>query len=139
MTAARRSTPAVILTAIAYVVIGVGFAQIANRAASPQLRALWRVAAWAASGAAFGAQIAYEHFRLGSRTGWTALHCAIAAGLGGFGLAAFATVRSFVVTPGIAHAKFGIALVVWPLVTGVPAYVAALAAAIALSRLDPSH
>lgn len=129
----------IVAAAIAYTVLGVGLAQIANAATSLRLRELWRLAAWVASGAVFAAQIGHEHFRLGNRAASTALHCAMAAALGAFGLAVFATARSFLVSPEAAHWRFGIALVAWPVVTAVPAFVVALAAAAALRRVRPAH
>src|SRR5437867_12389693 len=74
---------AMILVAVSYVVIGIGFAALAK---SDRMR-LWRLAAWLASALVAAVHIGYEHYRLGSSPRPTALHAAGAVALGAFGLA----------------------------------------------------
>src|SRR5881396_3797457 len=69
---------AMILVAVSYVVIGIGFAALAK---SDHMR-LWRLAAWVASALVAAAHIGYEHYRLGSSPRPTALHAAGAVALG---------------------------------------------------------
>jgi len=122
-----------ILVAVAYAVIGVGFGLLASSADAHHVR-LWRLAAWVASGVVAVAQIGYEHFRLGSSPRSTALHAAGAVALGAFGLALAANIHWLVAS---AHGQGSplIALVAWPAITAVPAFLAALVLAAVLARL----
>jgi len=60
---------AVILLGVVYLVAGIAFAALANRAASNQIRVAWRLAAWVISAAGFATHIAYEHVRQRSSPG----------------------------------------------------------------------
>jgi hypothetical protein len=115
-----------------YLVVGTLFAALAKSAASNQGRVAWRLAAWAISAAAFAAHISYEGGRLRSSPGTTALHAALAVGLGAFALAAAASLRAQA-APTQQHFP-ALALAVWPVVTALPAFVVALALAAVLTR-----
>lgn len=123
-----------ILVAVAYLVIGAGLGALAN-AADPDHVRLWRLVAWVASAAVAAAQIGYEHFRLGSSPRATALHAAGAVALGAFGLALAANVHALGVATRGQHSLL-VALVAWPIITAVPAFVAALAVAAVLARVS---
>ncbi len=116
----------VLIVALLYLVIGIAFAALAREAG-----VAWRLAAWVISAALFAAHIGYEHARLRSPPRTTALHAALAVALGAFGLAAAATAHA--VATASFRGAFVIALVAWPILTGLPAYVVALAAAAGLS------
>jgi len=58
------------------------------------MRVSRRLLAWLISGAGFAAQIGYEQLRLRSSPVSAALHAALAAGLGAFGLAVAANVHA---------------------------------------------
>jgi hypothetical protein len=121
-----------LLVALAYVVIGVGFPVFDRSADSSQVR-LWRLAAWVASAAAAALHVGYEHTR-GSSPRATALHAAGAVALGAFGLALAANVHWLIAaTPGQRPPL--LALPVWPVITAVPAFLGALAVAAALGRI----
>ncbi len=123
-----------VLVALAYVVIGVVFAALAQSAGGDQVR-LWRLAAWVASAAVAAAQIWYEHYRVGSSPRPTALHAAGAVALGAFGLALAANIHwLFAATRG-PRAPL-LALVGWPVITAVPAFLGALAVAAVLNRFS---
>src|SRR5207244_3571628 len=81
-----------ILVAVAYAVIGVGFGLLASSADTHYVR-LWRLAAWGAGAVVAAGQVEYEHFRLGSSPRSTALHAAGAVALGAFGLALEANIH----------------------------------------------
>src|SRR6266705_5796453 len=85
---------AVLLLGVVYLVTGITFAALAHGAGSNQMRVAWRLAAWVISAAAFAAHIGYEHFRLRSSPATTALHAALAVGLGAFGLAGAANIHA---------------------------------------------
>ena len=122
-----------LLIAVAYVVSGVVFGRLAGSADANHVR-LWRLAAWAASAVAAATQLAYEHFRLGSSPRSTALHAAGAVALGAFGLALAANIHSLF-APAQGQRLPLIALVAWPVITAVPAFLAALVLAAVLARL----
>src|SRR5205809_5907426 len=85
---------------------------------------------WAISGAAFAAHIAYEQVRLRSSPGATALHASLAVALGAFALAVAANVHA---QAAASHQpSHFLALVLWPVVTALPAFVVGLAAAAGL-------
>jgi hypothetical protein len=123
-----------LLTGAAYCVVGVVFAVLAARGASEQWRALWRLLAWAVSLVVFAAHIGHEHFRFGHRPLATAWHAAAAVGLGAFGLALAAGAHALWTGAG-PRRLFALALVTWPVVMAVPAFVVALLAAVGLGLL----
>jgi len=116
-----------------YAAIGLWFP---NPSSAAEQQFAWRLAAWIVSGVVFAAHIGYEQLRLRSSVRATALHAALAAALGAFGLAAAATVRALNAGSGrlVLHA---ISLVAWPLLVAVPAFLAALGAAAVLARVRP--
>jgi len=119
---------------VAYVVIGVGFAALAKPAAPTHVR-LWRLSAWVASAAVGAAHIAYGHYRLSNSPRVTALHGAGAVALGAFGLALAANVHWLFV--GIQGRRPPLlALPIWPVLTALPAFLAALVAAAVLARFS---
>ena len=123
----KRWLWAVILFGVVYLVVGVTFAELG-----------WRLPAWLVSAVAFAVHIAYEHFRLRNSPRWTALHASAAAALGAFGLAVAANVHELSANPGNHRSLLLLALVLWPILTAVPAFVVALAAAAGLARWRPS-
>lgn len=124
--ARSRERWSVLIVALLYFVIGIGFAALAREAG-----VAWRLVAWVISAALFAAHIGYEHARLHSPPRTTALHAALAVALGAFGLAAAATAHAM--ATGSLRGAFAIALVAWPILTGLPAYLVALALAAGLS------
>ena len=123
---------AMILVAVAYVAIGIVFAALAADANHVRV---WRLAAWLASAAAAAAHIGYEHYRLRSSPRPTALHAAGAVALGAFGLALAANVHWLVAGTHGQRAPL-LALPVWPVMTALPAFLAALAVAAVLARFS---
>ena len=123
----------VLLIGALYCLIGVVFALPSGQAR------LWRLAAWVVSAAVFAAHIGYEHFRLRNSPRPAALHVAVAAGGGGFALALAATVHSLFVPPNYSRWRFGLALVVWPVITALPAFLVALVATSVLAHLPKKH
>ena len=120
-----------LLAAALYVVISLGSVALDTAAGSGIHR--WRLAAWLASAVVAATQIWYEHFRLINRPRTVALHAAAAVGLGAFGLAVAANLHS-----GFAGQRsLLLALVTWPMITAIPAFVAAWAIAFVLARLAP--
>jgi hypothetical protein len=123
----------VILFGVSYLVVGIAFAVLANSAESNSMQVVWRLTAWLAGVIVFAVNIGYEHFRLRSSAFSTALRASLAVALGAFPLAAAANLQALWATPSN-HRSIALALVVWPIVAGVPAFVVALAVAAWLNR-----
>jgi hypothetical protein len=125
-----------LLLTVVYPVIGITFAAFGNPAVSNAARA-WRLAAWLASAAAFAAHLGYESFRLRSSPRRAAAHAAAAVALGAFLLAVWVLLRAHWVASEHQSPLAPLALIVFPAVTGVPAFVAGLVALVLLARNHP--
>jgi hypothetical protein len=121
----------VLLFGLVYFLIGFVFAALAGSSASDGMRTTWRLLAWLTSGVTFAVHVGYEHFRLVSPPRKTALHASLAVALGAFALAVGANVHAL--RTGSRHGLLIPALVLWPLLTGIPAYVVALVAVAGLA------
>lgn len=115
-----------ILIGVLYSVVGIVFALPTN-----QVR-MWRLAAWAISAVLYAVHIGYEHFRLRNSPPATALHAALAVAVGAFGLAVAANVHEVWVAPSYRRG-LAIALVAWPVLTALPAFIVALVTAYGLT------
>src|SRR5690242_20520413 len=82
-----------ILIGVVYCVIGILLA-----APTTHVQA-WRFAAWIVCAAVYATHIWYEYFRVRNSAKATALHVAIAVGIGAFGLAIGAVVHSLLAPP----------------------------------------
>jgi uncharacterized protein (DUF486 family) len=127
---------AVLLTGAIYCTIGIGFSAFAVRSSSQRMVVAWNVASFVVSLVVFAMHIGYEHFGIGNRPLIVAWHTSLAVALGSFLLAVSANIHSFRVANS-QHGLLAIALVVWPLMTGIPAFVVALIAAVALKFIRP--
>jgi hypothetical protein len=94
-----------------------------------------RLAAWVASAAVYMVHLAYEHFRLESPPASGALNVGLAVAVGGFLLAIAAIVHAAMVNQHAPYQRFVLALVAWPLITGLPAFLVAFVAAVVLRWL----
>jgi hypothetical protein len=125
-----------IFVGIVYCAIGVSFGLLAGSAGSSRASFAWRLAAWVASAAVYAAHLAYEQVRLRNGSLSSALHAATAVAVGAFGLAVAATVhRVLLPAPNRHFELFALALVAWPVVTALPAFVVALVATAVLARI----
>ena len=125
----RLPLRAVILIGLFYALVGILFAWPVEHVR------VWRLAAWGVSAGAYAAHIGYEHFRLHDPPRRTALHVAVAVALGALGLAVAANLHSLSVPSTTGHRRLLlIALAAWPVMTGVPAFLVALAAATLLKH-----
>ncbi len=117
-----------ILVGLVYFVVGIAFAAFAGWSTSNQMRVTWRVLAFVISAVAFATHTGYEYFQLGNSPRATALHAAGAVAVGAFALAVAANIHGQLV--GSSHWRLLVfALVAWPVLTAVPAFVVALVAA----------
>ena len=126
---------AVILFGMVYLVVGVAFP---NPSASNQMQFIWRLAAWLTCAVAFAIHIGLEHFRLRNSPRRTALDASVSVALGAFALAAAANIHAL--TAGTGNQRLlALALVIWPIIAGLPAFAVAWAAAVVLARVRPKH
>jgi hypothetical protein len=126
----KVSTRAVIVVGVIYAAVGIVFAWPENHVR------VWRLAAWLVSAAAFTTHIGYESFRMRTVPSRAAWRAALAVALGAFALALSATIHSLVVGSTSQHQRLVLlALVIWPVMTGLPAFFVALGASEMLVRL----
>jgi hypothetical protein len=125
----------VVLVGALYALAGIAFALPTSHGR------FWRLAAWVVSGVAFAIHAGHERFRVRNSFFSAALHVALAAALGAFGLAAGAIIRTtLTASTSSEHLHLLlIALVAWPVIVGVPAFLAGLAASGLLVRLSRSE
>ena len=123
--------PVALLVGVVYIFVGRVFAVPATHVQA------WRLAAWTVCGLVFAVHIAYEHFKLRHSPRLIALHAAVAVAIGAVLLAVAAMTYSLLVTSAIRPIWF-LALVLWPAITAVPAFLVALMVATVLARLRPS-
>lgn len=124
-----------IFFAAVYLLVGVAFP---NPSVAGRLQFAWRLAAWLTCAIAFATHIGLEHFRQKNPPGRTALHVATSVALGAFALAAAANIHALRAGTGN-HGLLALSLVIWPILTGAPAFLVALAAAAGLARMRPNH
>jgi len=121
----------VILFGMVYLVVGVAFP---NPPASNKMQFMWRLAAWLICAVAFAIHIGLAYFRFQNSPRRTALQAAASVALGAFGLAVAANIHAL--TTGTGNQRLlAFALVIWPLLTGVPAFVVAFVATALLARV----
>ncbi len=120
-------TVAVLVGAV-YLLIGRLFALPAEHVQA------WRRAAWLLSGVVYASHAGWEQFGRRSSPRGTASHVALAVAVGALGLALVGLVRASGTAAGVRPAWL-VALVAWPAITAVPAWIVTLALAALLGRL----
>lgn len=117
--------------------IGLGYALVGILFAIPSTHAqAWRLGAWAVSGIGYGAHIVYELWRRDERPQRAALHVAIAAGIGAFGLAVGANLHSLAVdSTGQHRLLLRLSLGIWPVMIALPAFLVALVTSVLLTYM----
>jgi hypothetical protein len=98
---------------------------------------MWRLAAWLTCGVAFVIHIGLERVRLGNSSARAALHVSMSVALGAFALAAAANVHARTTGTGN-RTLLALALLIWPIMAGVPAFVIAMVTAAGLARVRRS-
>ena len=127
--------PAVIVFGLVYLVVGVGFP---NPSTGNKSQFMWRLAAWLTCAVAFAIHIGLEHFRFRNSPRSTALHVALSVAIGAFGLAAAANIHAL--TTGTGNQRLLVAaLAIWPIMTGLPAFLVALLASAGLVMVRPNN
>ena len=115
----------VMFVGVVYGVVGITTGALAGMAASSRAQFLWRLSAFVISGVVFAVHLGNEHFRLRSSAWTTAWHTSLAIALGAFVVALMANIHDLGSASGYRPLML-IALVAWPLGTGLPAFVVAL-------------
>lgn len=110
---------------LAYVATGLLTAEVANAAATSQGRTGWRLAAWLLSGLIFVVHVAVERVHAGHDVRRAARHAACAVAIAAFIIAAVGPVRSHWGAQNFWRVV-ALSLLLWPLLTGLPAWLAAL-------------
>jgi len=123
----RLTWPILIVAGACYGLIGIVFALPTSNVR------IWRLAAWAVSGVIYICHILYEQYSLRSRPLTTAVHVALGVAIGGFVLAVGANVHAMMIPSHAPFWRYRVALIAWPLITGVPAFLVALVAAYVLA------
>ena len=127
---------ALIAAAVYFLICGLALAELAGRAATEETRFTWRMASWVIGALTLTAHIAWEQFRLRSRPLAAALHTSLGVALGTSALAAAALVRALVTASGRPE-LLALAIVLWPLLSGVPTFLATLGAAFLFRAVTP--
>jgi hypothetical protein len=125
-----------ILVGVIYLAVGLASAALAAAAASIPMRSFWRLSAFVISAVVFAADIAWEHFRLRNTARPTAWHASVAVAIGAFLIALMANIHDLGSASGY-RPRMLIALVAWPLLTAVPAFLVALVVAAGLGMKRP--
>ena len=134
----RRSKPAGKLTPAALRALREGYAEQAAPVQQRQAEALQlerRLAAWLVSFAAFAAHLAYEHSQLRNSALRAALHTSLAVALGAFALAVWILIHARLNASTNQSPLAPLALVVFPALTGAPAFLVAFVALTLLTRI----
>jgi hypothetical protein len=119
---------------IVYLAIAFAFP---NPPASDPTQFLWRLASWLICILAFAVHIGLEHYRLGNAPRRTALHATAAVAPAAFALAAAANIHALAAGTGNQR-LLALALVIWPIIAGLPAFAVAWVAAAILARVRPN-
>lgn len=125
----------VIVAGVLYSLVGIVFALPASHVR------VWRIAAWSVCALAYAAHIRYEQRALDSAARSSAplvrsIHVALGVAFGAFGLAVSANIHSlWIVSPNGHRQLLLLALVIWPVMTALPAFLVSLAAYWVMARL----
>ena len=118
------------------ILFGLGYFLVGRLFAVPGEHAqAWRFAAWVVSFFIYTTHFRYERARPSSPPHVVALHVATAVAIGAFGIAVAGMMRSLT-TQGSLKPTWLLALVLFPAVTAVPAFLVALIAAVFAARRD---
>src|SRR4030095_355693 len=129
----RQSWFGVALLGVVYFVIGIAFGELVNLAASAHARFIWNLSSLLTSVIVFALHIGYEYFRLHNAPRTVATRVALAVAFGAFALAVAANIHGFRVGSRSTQQRLlAFALVIWPAMTGIPAFLVALIASTGL-------
>jgi hypothetical protein len=127
----------VVVLGVVYFFIGISFGEFAKRAESDQARFIWNLSSFLTSLVVFTMHLVYEQFRLRNRPRNVAFHVALAVAFGALALAVAANVHGLRAGSSSTQQRLlAFALVIWPALTGIPAFVVALVASAGLGLVQ---
>jgi hypothetical protein len=121
------------IAAVVYPTVGVSFSIPPGMSSSHGVAVAWRLAAWLVAAVTFTAHLAYEHVRLRNPPLRAAIHSSAAVALGAFLLAIWVNVRLHWAPQQSPLAP--LALILFPALAGVPAFLVGLTTLAAIRRL----
>ena len=127
----QRWLRTVILIGVGYFIIGTAFGTFAGWSKFNQMVVTWRLLSFFTSAVVFALHIVHEHFRLRNLPLITASHASMAVAVGAFGIAVAANVHGLWVHSSNQRSLI-FALVAFPALTAIPAFLVALVAAAGL-------
>ena len=127
----QRWLRAAILAGVLYLAASIASAALARAAASDQMRSFWRLSAFVVSAVILAAHVAYEQLRFRNTARQAAWHASVGAAFGGFAIALAANIHDLGAATGY-RPRMLVALVAWPVLTAVPAFIVALVVAAGL-------
>jgi hypothetical protein len=125
-----RWVPAALSAGAIYLLVGIG---VPNPSSPGEAQFLWRLAAWLMGGVVFLGHFAFEHFHLQNVPRMVAFHVSLAVALGTFAIAVAANIHAL--RTEISHQHLLLtALIIWPVIAAVPAFLVAFAGSGILAR-----
>jgi hypothetical protein len=132
---AKKWIPPALLAGVLYFVVGFCLGTFAGSASSDQSRFGWRLAAWLVSLGIYLGHICYEYFKLKNTPLISSLHLGGGVALGGFLIAISAIVHALSTGSGNLGLLL-LALLAFPLVTALPAFVIGFVGTTLLQRIS---
>jgi hypothetical protein len=126
-----RWVPAVLTAGTIYLLAGIG---LPNPSSPGDAQFLWRLAAWLLSGVVFLGHFAYEHVHLKNVPRTVAFHVSLAVALGALALSGAANIHGLRTETAHQH-LLRLSLIIWPVITAVPAFLVAFAGSLILARI----
>ncbi len=123
-----------VLSGILYILIGIIFPLFSKSFSPSDSPNIWRVISFLVSAIVFGIHIGYEYSRLNDTPFIIALHTSLAVALGTIALAGFAYIQALSSSPGNQSSRL-IAILIWPIITGVLSFLVALVIAAGLTQI----
>lgn len=127
-----KRVQAVLIASVAYGAVGLATAMLSGAASSPGVAQVWRLTAWLLSFVIFAGHIAIARGGNKSRAR-AAMDVALAVALGALVVAFLGPVRSHWGDPQRIKVAL-LSVVLWPVLTGLPAFAVALFAGVVLDR-----
>ena len=120
--------PTALLAAVVYPAVGIGFAILDSSSGPAQIH-FWRLAAWVVSALVFGAHLLHEQRTRSAAPLQVAAHVSAGVALGAFLLAVWVLLQGHLSGARTQSPLAPLALILFPLLTGIPAFVAGVGVA----------
>ncbi len=130
----RRWLRNILIIGAIYCLDGIVFGMFSGWSDTHTMVIIWRLAAWLTCALLFAGHIWYV-YRFNNSSRKTALHTSSAAALGAFGLSVAANIHGLFVASAN-QLLLVLSLVIWPVLTAVPAFIVAFAITSVLKLFD---